>query len=200
MTRSPKILLAVSVGLAVAGLSTAAFAHPGHGSGLTGGLAHPFTGLDHMLAMVAVGLWASQLGRPAMWLLPAVFPAVMAAGALLGASGVALPLVEPGIMVSVLVLGAAIALALRPPLAASVAVIALFALLHGHAHGAEMPAAGSALLYGAGFIAATLALHGVGLAIGSAIGALAFRPAGVWATRTAGAAIVAAGLVLLVLR
>lgn len=184
-----KLLLAA---VAVAGFSSAALAHPGHGGGLVDGLAHPFTGLDHMLAMVAVGLWASQLGRRAMWLLPAVFPLVMAAGAVMGAHSVALPLVEVGIIASVVVLGAAVAFGLRVSLLASAALVGVFALLHGHAHGNEFPAADSPLLYGIGFIAATVALH----AIGIAIGLLTQRPL---VMRTAGGAIAAVGLLLLVM-
>ena len=128
------------------------------------GFAHPFTGLDHLLAMVAVGLWASQLGGRALWLLPLTFPVVMAAGAALGFGGVALPWVEIGITVSVLVLGAAVALTYRPALAVSLPLIGLFALLHGYAHGVELPAQTSALTYCAGFVAATLGLHLAGLA------------------------------------
>jgi len=190
--RSAKLVsLAVLAALALLNLSSAAFAHPGHEGGLTGGLAHPFTGLDHMLAMVAVGLWASQLGRPAIWLLPLVFPAVMAAGAVMGAHDVGLPWVEAGIVLSVVVLGAAVALGLRVSLLASAALVGLFALFHGHAHGSEFPAADSPLLYGIGFILATGALHAVGLGIG----ALTQRTL---MMRTAGGAIAAAGLLLLV--
>ena len=139
------------------------------------GFAHPFYGLDHVLAMVAVGLWASQLGGRALWLLPLTFPVVMAAGAALGLSGVALPWVETGIAASVMVLGAAVALTLRPSLAVSVPLIGLFALLHGFAHGVELPAQASALAYGAGFVAATLMLHLAGLAIGLAANRLPVR-------------------------
>jgi len=178
--------------LAVAGLASPALAHVGgHAGGLAGGLAHPFTGLDHVLAMVAVGLWASQLGRRAMWLLPAIFPAVMVAGAVIGAGGIALPWVEIGIAASVLVLGAAVAFGWQVPVVASAAIVAVFALFHGYAHGAELPAAGSALAYGAGFIAATLALHAVGLCIG----VFAQRPL---VLRSAGGAIAAIGLMLLI--
>src|SRR5262245_41803488 len=124
------------------GFGSAAVAHVGdHGpTGFVAGLAHPFPGLDHLLALVAVGLWASQLGGPALWLLPVTFPAVMALGAAIGIGGLALPWVEAGIASSVLVLGAVVALALRPSLAVSVPVIALFALLHGYAHGLDLPA------------------------------------------------------------
>jgi len=178
----------------LAALASSASAHIGlHADGLGNGLAHPFLGLDHLLAMVAVGMWAAQLGRPAYWLLPATFPAVMAIGAAMGANGIALPWVELGIAGSVIVLGAVIALQIRPSLAASAGVIAAFALLHGHSHGTELPHAAAPLAYGAGFIAATLALHAIGLALGTASRA----PAGLLATRAAGAAIAAAGVLLL---
>ena len=187
--------LAALVAVAATGFSSAALAHVGDHSYMSfaGGLRHPLTGLDHMLAMVAVGLWASQLGRRAMWLLPVTFTAVMAVGAVFGFSGVALPWVEFGIAGSVLVLGAAVALALRPSLAVSVPLIALFALLHGYSHGVELPASASALTYGAGFVAATLALH----AIGIALGLLANRVPVRFAARTAGGTIACVGLLLI---
>jgi urease accessory protein len=177
-------------------LHTSAFAHVGgHGAGIVAGLAHPFSGFDHVLAMVAVGLWASQLGRPAVWVLPLTFPTVMAVGALLGATGVALPWLEIGVAGSVLVLGAAVALAWRPAVVAGAALIAAFALLHGWSHGAELPQAGSTLAYGVGFILATLALHGIGLMLG----AVSFKPAGRLAMRTAGAVVAVCGAALIVL-
>ena len=181
---------------ATAGFSTAALAHVGDHSHMsfTEGLLHPFSGLDHVLAMVAVGLWASQLGGRALWLLPLTFPAVMALGAALGMSGVALPGVEIGIAGSVMVLGAVVALALRPSLAISIPLIGAFALLHGYSHGVELPAGISALSYGAGFIAATLVLHAVGIATGLIAGRLPVR----FAARTAGGAIAVLGVVLLV--
>jgi urease accessory protein len=180
---------------ATVGLSTAAFAHVGDHShmSLMQGLMHPLTGLDHILAMVAVGLWASQIGGRALWLLPLTFPAVMAAGAALGIGGVALPFVEAGIAVSVMVLGAAVALALRPSLALSVPLIGAFALLHGYSHGVELPASASALSYGAGFIAATLMLHMIGIGLGLAAARIPVR----YVARTAGGAIAALGVVLL---
>jgi urease accessory protein len=159
------------------------------------GLLHPFSGLDHILAMVAVGLWASQMGGRALWLLPLTFPVVMAAGGALGMSGVALPWVEVGIAASVMVLGAAIAFALRPSLAISVPLIGAFALLHGYAHGVELPADASALHYAAGFIAATLVLHGIGIGLGLAAARIPVR----FAARTAGGAIAALGVMLLVM-
>ncbi len=178
--------------VALAATSSAAFAHPGHGGDLVAGLSHPFSGLDHMLAMVAVGLWAAQLGRPAMWLLPAVFPAVMAVGAAMGVYGIALPWVEAGIVASVVVLGAVIAFRLRLSLVLSAMLVGVFALFHGHAHGAELPMSDSALLYGAGFVLATVALHATGIGIGVLIRAPL-------ALRAAGSAIAAAGLMLIVL-
>jgi urease accessory protein len=187
--RRPLISLSMLVVAAVAGFSTTAFAHPGHGGGLAAGLAHPFTGLDHMLAMVAVGLWASQLGRPALWTLPVVFPLMMALGAALGTGGVVMPWIEIGILVSVVVLGAAVALQVRAPLAIGAVLVAAFAVLHGYVHGAELSSGSSAWLYGLGFVAATLILHGVGIALG-----LAARPP--LLMRAAGGAIAAAGLLL----
>jgi urease accessory protein len=189
--------LAALVVVAVAGFSPAAFAHVGDHSHMSvmEGLLHPFSGLDHILAMVAVGLWASQMGGRALWLLPLTFPVVMAAGGALGMSGVALPWVEVGIAASVMVLGAAIAFALRPSLAISVPLIGAFALLHGYAHGVELPADASALHYAAGFIAATLVLHGIGIGLGLAAARIPVR----FAARTAGGAIAALGVMLLVM-
>jgi len=170
--------------------NSAAFAHPGlHVAGFGDGLAHPFSGLDHVLAMVAVGLWAAQLGRPATWVLPLAFPAVMAVGAVAGWSGVALPWMEIGVTLSVIVLGAAVAFGFRPSLTASAALIAVFAFFHGYTHGVELPQSASALTYGAGFIAATLALQAIGLALGAfGRGTL---------LRVAGSAVAAMGVVLI---
>jgi urease accessory protein len=193
MRRSFKLISLAAV--ATAGFSTAALAHGGDHSHMSfaEGLLHPFSGLDHVLAMVAVGLWASQLGGRALWVLPLAFPAVMAVGAALGFGGVALAWVEIGIAASVLVLGGAVALTLRPSLAVSLPLIALFAVLHGYSHGVELPANASALTYAAGFIAATLLLHMIGIAIGFAANRMPVR----FAARTAGGAIAALGVVLL---
>lgn len=193
--RRPLKLVSLAA-VATAGFSTAALAHVGDHSHMsfTEGLLHPFSGLDHVLAMVAVGLWASQLGGRALWLLPLTFPALMAVGAALGLTGVTLPWVEVGIAGSVMVLGAVVALALRPSQAISVPLIGAFALLHGYSHGIELPAAASALSYGAGFIVATLVLHAIGIATGLIAGRLPVR----FAARTAGGAIAALGVVLLV--
>ena len=191
-----KASLAALAALATAGFSSAASAHIGsHAGGFTNGLAHPFYGLDHVLAMVAVGLWASQLGRRAVWLLPLTFPFVMAAGAVIGWSGVSFPWVEMGIAGSVIALGAAVAFALRPPLMASALVIGFFALFHGFEHGASLPAHGTALTYGAGFILATFILHMIGIGLGMLANNVPVR----FAARTAGGAIAVLGVALLVM-
>ena len=192
-----KASLAALVALAAVGLSTTASAHVGDHSHMSfaEGLAHPFTGLDHMLAMVAVGLWASQIGGRALWLLPLTFPVVMAAGAALGFGGAPVGWVELGIAASVLVLGGLVAMRARPSLAVSVPLIAAFAALHGYSHGVELPAEASALTYAAGFIAATLVLHLIGIGLGLAANRGPMR----FVARTAGGVIALVGVALLVL-
>jgi urease accessory protein len=145
-----------------------AFAHTfgAHGMGLVAGLSHPLLGLDHLLAMTAVGLWAAQLGGQALWRIPLAFVTSMAAGALLGAYGLTLPGVEAGIAVSVLLLGLLIAAAARLPIAAGMGLVALFALFHGHAHGLEMPQAAAPWGYGLGMLLSTALLHGLGVLAG----------------------------------
>ena len=143
-----------------------AFAHPGHGdNGLVAGISHPIGGLDHLLAMVAVGLWAAQQKGPARWALPCTFVGTMLIGGLLGFEGLNLPALEGGIAASVLALGLAVALAVRPPLSLAVAATALFALFHGVAHGLELPEMSSPWAYAAGFVVATAALHAAGYAV-----------------------------------
>jgi urease accessory protein len=152
---------------------TLAFAHPGlpgHTHDLASGFMHPFSGLDHILAMVAVGLFAAQLGGRALWAVPASFVAMMAAAGVAGMSGVALPLTETGIALSVIVLGGAVALRLALPVAAATALVGFFAMFHGYAHGLETPETASGLLYGLGFVAATAALHALGIGLGLALG------------------------------
>jgi urease accessory protein len=134
--------------------------------GFTSGFIHPLTGLDHIAAMVAVGLWGAFLGAPAMWVLPVVFPMVMAFGGALGVLGVPLPGVETGIALSSVVLGVAVAFALRPPLWVAALIVGSFAIFHGHAHGAEMPKAANAATYAIGFVIATGLLHLGGIAFG----------------------------------
>jgi urease accessory protein len=144
-------------------------AHPGHGGGLMAGIAHPLFGLDHLLAMVAVGVWAFQLGGRATWLVPASFMALMAGAGGAGMAGIALPMVESGIATSVLILGLLIAFSVRVTPALGAFIVALFAIFHGHAHGAEMSLLGSAWQYGIGFVVSTAALHGLGLALGKGL-------------------------------
>ncbi|SED70787.1 urease accessory protein [Rhizobiales bacterium GAS188] len=135
--------------------------------GFFSGLQHPISGWDHILAMVSVGLWGAQLGAPAMWLLPVTFPIVMAFGGFLGLVGIPFPAVEIGIALSALLLGAAVMTQWRPPLLAAAALVGVFALFHGHAHGAELPPGESGLLYSIGFVVATGCLHLLGIAIGT---------------------------------
>ena len=170
-------------------------AHPFHGgvAGLSGGLGHPFSGLDHLLAMLAVGIWGARNGGRARWALPLGFIAAMAIGGVLGAAGIHLPMVEEGIIVSVLLFGVLIATAVRVPVALAVAIVGLMGLFHGHAHGAEMPADASGLMYGLGFVTATALLHLVGIAIGNGLGR---RSASIGA-RLTGGAIALGGLCLI---
>lgn len=147
----------------------AAFAHPqkGEAVGFLTGFHHPISGLDHVLAMVAVGLWGAQLGAPAVWLLPVAFPMVMAMGGMLGLMGVPIPGIEYGIAASAILLGAAVMFEVRPPLALAATLVGIFAIFHGHAHGTELPPGQSALLYSIGFVMATGCLHAVGIGIGT---------------------------------
>jgi urease accessory protein len=175
-------------------LPTAALAHPSlthHVHGFMAGVSHPLTGLDHLLAMLSVGLWASQKGGHAIWIWPAAFVIAMTAGGFLGMAGIDLPLVEPAIIASLLVLGVAIAATLMLPTAAGVALIALFGLFHGNAHGLEAPVSGVGL-YALGFVLSTVTLHVMGLALGLSAQKMQ-RPVLV----RAGAALIAAtGLVM----
>lgn len=164
--KTTKILAAVA-GSAVL-LAEPALAHPGHGlSGLAAGLAHPFTGLDHLLAMVAVGVWAATQPSVRAWQGPAAFLAMLAAGALLGVTGTSLPMVEPGIIASVVLLGLMIAGGRAVPAQAGLLLIGLFALLHGHAHGTE--AVGAVGGYLAGFMIVSATLHLAGFVLGRTV-------------------------------
>jgi urease accessory protein len=149
-------------------LALPAWAHEqaGQAGGFVTGMLHPVSGLDHVLAMVAVGLWGAQLGAPAIWLLPVTFPLVMAFGGFLGLLGVPLPGVEVGIALSAILLGTMVATQSRPPLWLAAAVVGFFAVFHGHAHGTELPAGQSGLAYSIGFVIMTGALHATGIAIG----------------------------------
>ncbi len=138
----------------------------GAAGGLVNGFLHPLTGLDHIVAMVAVGLWGAYLGAPAMWLLPVIFPMVMAFGGALGILGVPLPGTETGIALSGVLLGLAVAFAARPPLWVAGGLVGVFAIFHGHAHGTELPHAANAFTYAVGFVVATGLLHLGGIAFG----------------------------------
>lgn len=176
--------------LTLAALPTLALAHSGHGvdSGFAAGLAHPLGGLDHILAMVAVGFWGAHLGGSARWQLPLAFVVTMLLGGALGIAGIALPGVEPMILASSIVIGLALAISGKLNTALAAGLCAGFALFHGIAHGTEMPVASSALGYATGFALATAALHLTGLASGLAARRVPTLH------RWAGAAIAAGGL------
>ena len=165
----------------------------GQAAGFITGLQHPWSGLDHILAMIAVGLWGAQLGSPAIWLLPIAFPMMMAMGAMMGLIGIPVPGVEIGIALSAIVLGAMILGEVRPKLALAIAMVGIFAIFHGHAHGTELPEGQSGLLYSMGFVIATGCLHGLGVALGLAN----HRPAGRLALRGAGTFIAVMGIFFL---
>ncbi|MEW6633921.1 MAG: HupE/UreJ family protein [Pseudomonadota bacterium] len=167
-----------------------AYAHVGVGatSSFAAGFAHPLSGLDHMTVMIAVGLWAAMKGGRAIWAWPLAFVGVMLVGGALGMLHVPLPFVEPGILASVVALGLLVALAVDLPVSAGIAVIGLFALFHGHAHGTEVPENAGGLEYMAGFAVATALLHGIGIAAALGLG-LRFRPL----IRAGGAACAAVG-------
>lgn len=180
---APAILLA---------LTGPAFAHTGHGAdSFVLGFAHPLGGIDHVLAMVAVGLYATMLRGRALWLVPATFVSVMTVGGALGVAGYALPYTEIEIAASVIVLGLAVTLCVSLPTLAAMALVGLFAIFHGHAHGAEMPQTVAGYEYAAGFVLATALLHGVGIAFGLVTGQSRLRVA-----QAAGAAMAVAGVVL----
>jgi urease accessory protein len=178
-------------GLTLLASATPALAHvqPDQAQGILTGFSHPVSGLDHVLAMVSVGLWGAQLGPPAVWLLPVTFPMVMAIGGFLGLVGVHVPGVEIGIALSVLLLGLMVALEGKPAFVAAAMLVGAFAIFHGHAHGTELPPGQSGLVYSLGFVIATGALHGLGIAIG-----VVHRwPLGKVALRLAGVAVALAG-------
>ncbi|MEE2733285.1 MAG: HupE/UreJ family protein [Pseudomonadota bacterium] len=178
--------------LAVSLFATPAFAHTetGVAGGLISGFLHPIYGLDHLVAMVAVGLWGAQLGKPAIWLLPITFPLVMAFGGVLGVAGFPLPAIEMGIALSALVLGIMVLFSARPPLALAALIVGFFAVFHGYAHGAELPGAANPLAYGVGFVISTGLLHLAGIGLG----VLTRWPLGTQAIRGLGGMIAALGV------
>lgn len=167
----------------------------GVAGGLASGFLHPLTGMDHLVAMVAVGIWGAQLGAPAIWVLPITFPLVMALGGVLGVLHVPLPMPEVAIALSALVLGAAVAARLRVPFAVAAVIVGVFAIFHGHAHGVELPTAANPLAYGVGFVVATGLLHLCGILLGT----LKRWNFGERAIQAMGAAIAAVGCYFLVL-
>jgi urease accessory protein len=179
------------VGLVLALLPTLTLAHAGGGTadGFLTGFLHPMAGPDHVIAMIAVGLWGAQLGPPAIWALPITFPLIMAAGGMLGVLGVPIPSVEIGIALSAVVLGIMVAGAVRPPVWLAMMIVGAFAVFHGHAHGTELPNAMDPVAYGVGFVTATGLLHLAGILFGLAIA----RPLGERAVRAAGVLIALGG-------
>jgi urease accessory protein len=165
----------------------------GQAVGFVTGLQHPWSGLDHVLAMIAVGLWGAQLGNPALWVLPVTFPMVMSFGAMMGLLGMPLPGIEIGIAVSAIILGGMVLGEVKPKLIVAAIMVGVFAIFHGHAHGTELPPGQSGLLYSMGFVIATGVLHGIGILIG-----LIHRwPAGKLALRLSGAFIAVMGVFFL---
>lgn len=163
---SHQVTLILSV-IALFPASVLAHTQKGEAAGFLTGFRHPVSGLDHVLAMVAVGLWGAQLGAPAVWILPVAFPLVMAMGGMLGLMGIPLPGIEFGIAASAILLGSAVMFEIRPPLVVAALMVGFFAIFHGHAHGTELPPGQSALLYSMGFVIATGCLHAVGISIGT---------------------------------
>ena len=196
MAHSSKTILALTVtAMTVAAMAASpAAAHTGGTVGSwTSGFLHPISGIDHVVAMVAVGLWGGILRAPAIWVLPVVFPMVMAFGGALGIAGVPLPDVETGIAVSGIVLGLMVLFAVRTQLWVAGVLVAVFAIFHCHAHGAELPGSANPLAYAAGFVIATGLLHLIGIAVGQ----LYAMPRGQYVVRGAGAAIALVGAAFL---
>jgi urease accessory protein len=191
VVRSSALLAGVA-----ASYSLPAAAHGGTGlaGGFVSGFGHPLQGVDHLLAMVLVGIWGAVLGKPLIVILPMVFPLVMVAGALLGMAGVSLPSVDIGVALSVIVLGICVALAVEAPVGVASVVVAIFAICHGYAHGRELPSAADAIGYSSGFVLATGLLHVAGIGVGF----LATWPSGAVLTRIAGtgAAVVGSGFLI----
>lgn len=194
--RSIGLRLALSA--LISAIPGVAWAHVGGGetSGYAHGFFHPLTGFDHVLAMVAVGMFAANLGGRALWAVPLTFVSVMAVGGALGIAGGNVPFVEAGIAVSVIVLGAAVALRWEWPVAAAMALVGVFAIFHGHAHGAEMPVDTSGFEYAAGFMIATALLHVAGIAIGLTLAKIG-RQYAPRLVQAGGAAIAIAGIGIL---
>jgi urease accessory protein len=191
-----KVLFGVAALLAMMVQEASAHTGVGDASGFMHGVMHPIGGLDHVLAMVTVGLFAAHLGGRALWLVPASFVTMMSLGGVLGIYGVPIPFIEIGIALSVAVLGTAVALQTSLSLTAAMGLVGLFAIFHGHAHGTEMPLEASGLTYAAGFLLATAALHAVGIGLGLAVSRCAQGTAR-RISQVSGAGIALAGVALL---
>jgi urease accessory protein len=191
-TTQRSVALGVFVTAALAATPALAHSVGSSANGFVTGFLHPSSGLDHLLAMVSVGIWGAELGPPAIWLLPIAFPLVMAVGGALGVIGVPLPAGELLIALSVVVLGAFVASARRVPLWIALATVGVFAIAHGHAHGVELPGTADALAFTIGFVLATGFLHLTGIGIGL----LARWPSGVFAIRTCGLVVALTGCYL----
>jgi urease accessory protein len=190
----PRMILLILATALLAPATVLAHNPGGVAGGFASGFMHPLTGIDHILAMVAVGIWGAQLGAPAIWALPIAFPLVMSVGGAMGVRGVPLPGVELGIAASALMLGLMIFLEARPSLVVAALLVGFFAIFHGYAHGKELPHAANPLAYGVGFVLATGLLHVSGISLG-----LIHRwPSGARVLRVAGGGISLAGLFLLV--
>lgn len=189
MTRTLLLSLALAV------TATAAAAHTGEGitGGFLSGLTHPIYGWDHVVAMVAVGLWGAFLGKPALYVLPVVFPLVMAIGAAMGIAGIPVPQVEAGIALSGVVLGLLVLAAVRLPMAIAAVIVGVFAIFHGYAHGTELPGAANPFAYAIGFVIATGALHLIGIAFGY----LTVLPKGKYIVQAGGGVIALVGAAFL---
>jgi len=174
--------------------STNLFAHPllGTQSGFSNGFFHPLSGLDHILAMLAVGIWAAQMGGKAKWIIPITFVGIMSVGGMLGMNNISLPFAEIGILVSVIVLGVLILAGIRLPMLVSSILVGVFALCHGHTHGTELPSAASGVMYAAGFALTTIVLHLSGIGFGTAVNKIANEKI----VKFSGALIALMGLIL----
>lgn len=183
------ILLIITMPIAMAHTDVATLQ-----GGFITGFMHPILGLDHVVAMVAVGLWGVFLGKTAIWILPIVFPLVMAFGGALGVAGVPIPYIETGIALSGLMLGLAVAFAIRPPIWIAAIIVGAFAIFHGHAHGTELPSAANPLIFSIGFVIGTGLLHLAGIIIGE----LTRWSWGIYVVRAGGGVIACIGLAFLV--
>ena len=192
-TRAFLTLIGLSVLMSGLGFPDLAHTGEGYGGGFVSGFTHPILGWDHVAAMVAVGLWGAFLGAPAIWILPVVFPIVMAFGAVMGILGIPVPAIETGIAASAVVLGLMIVFAARPPLWIAAVLVGFFAIFHGYAHGTELPSNANAFAFAVGFVIATGLLHMIGIGFGL----LVKWPAGRIAVRGAGAVISLAGVAFL---